>query len=242
MRILSIETSSQNFSLAVSEDTRILTEYNTRREKFLSSSIISAIQGLLRKSQLSLQEFDGFAVGLGPGSFTSLRVGLATLKGLAFVTPKPVVGIPSLDVLARNAPEGLRGQVCTLSDAKRGLVYACLYRREGDQWKRESDYLLIGIEELLRKTTPQSFFIGDGIGVFQKQLSGLFATEDLARPHLANEKDWYPRARNLALLAYARFIKKEFDSVDRLTPLYLYPEDCQARLPGSDSIGGQVPR
>ena len=227
MRILSIETSSQNFSLAVSEGTRILAEHTTLLKKVLSSSIISAIQGLLRKSRLSLQELDGFAIGLGPGSFTSLRVGLATLKGLAFVTQKPVVGVPSLDVLARNAPEGLRGQICTLSDAKRDLVYASLYRREGDHLKRESDYLLIGIEELLRKTTPQSFFIGDGIGVFQKQLSRLFATEDLARQHLANEKDWHPRARNLALLAYARFVKKEFDPVDRLTPLYLYPEDCQ---------------
>ncbi len=232
MKILSLETSTKNLSLALSEDARILTERNIRLKGVLSSSIIPAIRAILKKSKLDLKGLDGYAVGLGPGSFTSLRVGLSTVKGLAFATQKPVVGIPSLDVLAMNAPAQVDGPICALGDAKRNLVYACWYEKQNGELKRNSDYLLIGIEELLSKVGPnlKIFFIGEAVGLFKEKIARLLQ-DHLNSVRFASEKDWYPRARNLALLAHPKFLKKEFAAIDRLAPFYLYPEDCQARLP-----------
>src|SRR3989304_5415259 len=105
MKILSIDTSTKTFSLAVSDGEEILRSRNIKITRVLSSSIIPSIHQILKKAGIALSQLDGFAVGLGPGSFTSLRVGLSTIKAFALATGKPVVGIPSLDVLALNVLE-----------------------------------------------------------------------------------------------------------------------------------------
>lgn len=225
MKLLSLETSTKTFSLAVSNGPKILAGRHFKLIKVLSSSIIPAIEGILKKSQLTLKDLDGFSVGLGPGSFTSLRVGLSTVKGLAFVTGKPVVGISSLDVLAMNAPKNFSGPICVVCDARRNLVYSCFYQRSKNGLKRTSEYFLTEIEEVLKKAKGKVFFIGDGAGLYKEKI--LAARQESFLPLLAKEKDWSPNARHLAELATPRFLKKEFDSVDKIVPLYLYPEDCQ---------------
>ena len=102
MKLLAIETSTNRFSLAVSEGGEILKSRTLILDKVLSSSIIPSIEKILKESKINLKDIDAFVVGLGPGSFTSLRVGLATIKGLAFATGKPLVGVPSLDAIALN--------------------------------------------------------------------------------------------------------------------------------------------
>src|SRR3989338_3422719 len=135
MNILAFDTSSKHFSLAVAKDGKTLHSRSIFLKKVLSGSIMPAILGILKKAGLTLAKLDGFAVGLGPGSFTSLRVGLSTVKGLAYALKKPVVGIPSLDVLALNVKED--GQICVVCDAKRNMVYACLYQKKGKELKRK---------------------------------------------------------------------------------------------------------
>ena len=149
MNILALDTSSKHFSLAVAKDGKTLCYRSILLKKVLSDSIMPAIQGILKKSGLTLAKLDGFAVGLGPGSFTSLRVGLSTVKGLAFALKKPVVGVPSLDVLALNVKED--GQVCVVCDAKRNMAYACLYQKKGGALKRKSKYLLTDIQNVLKQ-------------------------------------------------------------------------------------------
>ncbi len=232
MKIFSLETSTKNFSLAVSMDEKILAFRNFKLKKVLSSSIIPAIKIILKRTDTALADLDGFAIGLGPGSFTSLRVGLSTVKAFGAATGKPVVGIPSLDILAMNVPVGIADQICCLCDARRNLLYTCSYRRSGVDPVPLGDYSLSGIDDCLNKIKEPTFFIGDGISLYREKILARFKTKWASKIEsiddlLAKEKDWYPRADHLARRAYRRFLKKEYDSIDKIVPLYLYPEDCQ---------------
>lgn len=224
MKILSLESSTKNFSLAVTDGDKILASRDLQLKKVLSSSIMPGIRSILKKSRLELSDCDGFAVGLGPGSFTSLRVGLATIKALSFAVGRPIVGISSLDILALNAPESWSDPICTFSDAKRKLVFAATFERSGRGLKRTSDYLLTSIDEALKIVKPGTYVVGDGIPLFKEQIKS--AVSDC---HLAPEKDFFPRAVNLAVLARQQFLDKNFQSASDILPLYLYPEDCQIK-------------
>ena len=222
MKILSIDTSSKNFSLSVSDDTEILSSYTLALDKILSESIIPAIDQSLKKAGVSLVEVDGFAVGLGPGSFTSLRVGLSTVKALSLAAGKPVVGISSLDALAMNVNEDDE-QICTLTDARRNMMYACLYTKERANLKRKSDYWLTTVKDFFKKIKGKAVLIGDGI----KFLKSEGETFDKKKFRLIPEKLWYPKAELLSQLALKRFKVRQTDDVNTLVPLYVYPEDCQ---------------
>jgi tRNA threonylcarbamoyladenosine biosynthesis protein TsaB len=161
MNILYLDTSSKYLSLAVAEDHKILRQTHRLLDRKHSLQLVPMIDKLLRKAKLSLKKIDGFCVGRGPGSFTGLRIGITTIKGLAFVINKPVVAIPSLDILAQNArPFRNRTQICTIVDAKQNKVYACLYqaccvrkkfpnRAPDAKIRRKSGYLLLPLCELL---------------------------------------------------------------------------------------------
>ncbi|MBI5150264.1 MAG: tRNA (adenosine(37)-N6)-threonylcarbamoyltransferase complex dimerization subunit type 1 TsaB [Candidatus Omnitrophica bacterium] len=221
MNILALDTSSKHFSLAVAKDGKVLYSRSIFLKKVLSDSIMPAIQGILKKAGLTLAKLDGFAVGLGPGSFTSLRVGLATVKGLAFALKKPVVGIPSLDILALNVKED--GQVCVVCDAKRNMAYACLYQKKGNVLKRKSKYLLTDIQNVLKQVQGEVTFVGDGVPLFQEAIGRAAGI----KARFTGGKQMYPQAKHLATLALKRFESKEYDAAESLVPLYLYPEDCQ---------------
>ena len=223
MNILALDTSSKHFSLAVAKDGKTLHSRSIFLKKVLSGSIMPAILGILKKAGLTLAKLDGFAVGLGPGSFTSLRVGLSTVKGLAYALKKPVVGIPSLDVLALNVKED--GQICVVCDAKRNMVYACLYQKKGNELKRKSKYLLADIKDVLKQITGEVIFVGDGVPLFRETIEKAAGI----KARFADEKQMYPQAKHLATLALKRFEAKDYDVAETLVPLYLYPEDCQVQ-------------
>ncbi|OGX07364.1 MAG: tRNA (adenosine(37)-N6)-threonylcarbamoyltransferase complex dimerization subunit type 1 TsaB [Omnitrophica WOR_2 bacterium GWA2_47_8] len=205
----------------VTDGEKVLAQKDIVLEKVLSDSIIPAIDKILSQAKVLLPKLDGFCVGLGPGSFTSLRVGLSTIKGLAFALKKPVVGISSLDGLAMNVKED--ADILTVVDAKRNLFYTCFYQKKGIALKRKSKYLLLSADEVLKVMKPGMILVGDGVGLLQDKIareSGVV---------LADPDNWYPKAENLALLSLERFKKKDFDNISTLVPLYLYPEDCQVQ-------------
>src|SRR3989339_493000 len=127
MKILAVETSTKHLSIAVAEDDKILVSRNVPPKKDLSLSITFDIERVLQKAGVFLHDIDAYVVGLGPGSFTSLRVGLSMLKAFIMVNDRLVVGIPSLDVIAMNVRSPEPVQVCVISDARRNLLYSCLY-------------------------------------------------------------------------------------------------------------------
>jgi len=224
MKLLSIDTSTKNFSLAISDGEKALRYRNKVFGRKLSSSIIPEIKVMLKKVQMTLADLDGFAVGLGPGGFTGLRVGLSTIKGLAFAANKSVVGMSSLDVLAMNVKA--EGEICTICDARRNMVYAGFYEKKNNVLKKKGKSLLTDIQTVLKQIDKETIFIGDGIKVFEEKLQ---KSKKASLITFAEEKLWFPQAQCLALLVLERFEKKKFDDINKLVPLYLYPEDCQVR-------------
>jgi tRNA threonylcarbamoyladenosine biosynthesis protein TsaB len=231
MKILFLDTSSKFLSLAVAEDSRILKQTHRLLDRKHSLQLVPLIDKILKQAKVPLKKLDGFCVGKGPGSFTGLRIGITTVKGLAFVLRKPVVAIPSLDILAQNttkikiAKKRNLSQVCTIVDAKQNKVYSCLYRLRNGTIRRKSRYLLLPIEELLKKIKGEIFFLGDGIRLYRETI----CRRKKIRPFFGEERFWYPRASRAVPLALERFQKGRLDDINSLMPLYLYPKECQIR-------------
>ncbi len=237
MKILLLDTSSKFLSLAVAEDDKVLSRMHRLLDRKHSTRLISFMDKILKRAGVPLERIDGFCVNKGPGSFTGLRIGITTIKGLAYALRKPVVAIPSLDILAQNVKlpsplwgkgkgEGVSFQVCPIVDAKQNKVYACLYQLRNGKIKRKSGYLLLPIEELLKKIKGGVFFLGDGVGLYREKIS----QNKNIRPVFAEEKIWYPMASRAVSLALERFREGKLDDVHSLVPLYLYPRECQIRL------------
>jgi tRNA threonylcarbamoyladenosine biosynthesis protein TsaB len=239
MYFLSFETSTKIFSLALNKDEKVLRYRNLKTASILEDSILPAVDKILDSAGIKFSRIDGFAIALGPGSFTSLRVGLATVKAFAMGTAKPVVGIPSLDIIAHGIqnkwssyptltvvrhsresgnPFDHYDEICVITDARRGNVYACLYGHKGGALVRKSDYLLTSLDDVLKKVHGKTLFVGDAIGLYRNRFSKFL---------FADEKWWYPRSTVMASLAYERFESKQYDDPASLVPLYLYPQDCQ---------------
>lgn len=221
MKLLCIDTSTKNFSLAVSENLKVVASKDIILQHVLSDSIVPGIHAILKKARTKLNDIDGFVIGLGPGSFTSLRVGLSTVKGLAFALQKPVVGVSSLDVIALNVPERNR-PIMVMNDARRNMIYACRYEWKNDRFVKKTDYVLVELKDFIKNIPSHAMCIGDGIPLYRKELE-----KKIKNISFMEEKYQYPQAQNMVPLVIQRFKEKKTDDVSKLVPIYLYPEDCQ---------------
>lgn len=235
MNILSIDTSTKNFSLAVSKDGKVLRYRNIQPDKLLESSIIPAIDSILKLAKVRFDELDGFAVGLGPGSFTSLRVGLSTIKAFVLATGKPVVGVCSLDVIAANVLGIKCDEICVIMDARRKLLYACLYEEKNGALKRKTEPMLVTLDDLLDKVHGRTLFVGDALGLLKDVIREKYREADpkgsKCVPIFASQALGVPQAKKLFVLAFGRFCNKEYDESVVLSPVYLYAQDCQVQNP-----------
>lgn len=226
MNILAIDTSSKYFYLALSEDDKIKVTICGESGRELSRMIIPLIEKALKKASLHLRDIDCFACGLGPGSFTGLRVGLATIKGFAFSLNKPIVGIVSLDCLASSQSD-FTGYVCPVVDARRSLVYSAIYRAKKGILKRKGRYLLVPLKELFTKFKGRAniLFTGDGLSLYRDDLKKEFGS----RAYFADHGFWYLRPENILKLAREKIKNKEIENLDKLVPFYMYPKECQIK-------------
>ena len=216
MTILAIDTSTDYLSLAVMRDGKIVARFHRRSHMRHSSLLVPTIGKLLEKAKLKARDIDCFAVSAGPGSFTGLRIGVTTVKGLAYSLKKPVVAVPTLDVIARNV-KGFNGTICPVLDARKNKVYACLYSSDGKDIKRISGYLLITAKELMEKTAryDKITFLGDALHLIGKT------------PHAGS--DWHPRADIVARIGEVYCGDKKFTTAEALEPMYLYSRECDIK-------------
>ena len=228
MKLLAFDTSTQHFSLAISVGDKFSASRSLKNDRVLSSKILPALDKLFHKAGVTPKDIDAVAVGLGPGSFTSLRVGVSTAKGLAHALGKPVIGIPSLDAAAMNVKRGEADRVCVMFDARRGMVYTAVYACLEEGLVLVSDHMLVEPHKVLKMLKGSVAFLGNGIPLYQDVIEQQGkATGAKFSPVFLPEKRWYPSAKHIARLARERLKNGEVDNIDTLVPLYLYPEDCQ---------------
>lgn len=224
MNILAIDTSTKFLSLAIAEKDKVIANFHRDLERQHCARLIPEIDRLLKKAKLKLRDIDFIAFSTGPGSFTALRIGAATVKGIALVTKIKIVGVPTLDVLAYNIKD--RGRlIVPIVDAKRGNVYTSVYSFKGGRLRRHIKYSVFPVFELLKKVRGDAIFLGDGLIPYRKEIEDNFKF----KAEFAAEKYWYPTAATVAELGYGLIKKRKFEEPDKFVPMYLYPKDVQVR-------------
>lgn len=228
MIVLALDTSTSMCCVGLVSDDAILAEKLLLTEFDHSVWLVKMIDSILRDSSINLGDVDAYGVGLGPGSFTGLRVGLATIKGLALSNPKPLAGIPTLDALAAAAPQpGL--QVCPLIDGKRGQVFTALYVQDGrGSMERKTDFLSVEPPKIAEITgNRDTLFIGDGLRTYGPSVKKLLEDRALFSP----PELWAPRASIIGRLAIERIKKKDTDRVEEIVPIYVRSPDIRFPIP-----------
>lgn len=177
MRILALDSSGLVASVAVVDSLEsgeeLIAEYTVNYKKTHSQTLLPMLDEVSKMIELDLSTVDAIAVAAGPGSFTGLRIGSATAKGLGLALNKPLIHIPTLEGLAYNLC-GSSDVVCPIMDARRGQVYTGIYRFEDDKLIVLEDQMAISIEELgekLKKYENKVVFLGDGVPVFKERLT-----------------------------------------------------------------------
>jgi len=224
MKILGIDTSSKFLSIAISDNDKIILEESHLLDRKHSSEMVPKIEELLKKIGISIDKIDAFIVGLGPGSFTGLRIGVSAVKGFGVAAKKPCIGVASIDAIA----SGVRGPYKTIVpiiDAKRMQVYYGIYRKKGYRVIGLSGYRVAPIEKLMDKVKTEAVFLGDGVGLYREKIKRLNK-----KAVFLEEEYWYPSSGNLIKLGYDRIKRRKKIGLDDLIPIYLYPKDCQVKL------------
>lgn len=179
MKILALDSSGLVASIAVVEDEVLLAEYTMNYKKTHSQTLMPMLNEVKNMIDLDLDSLDAIAVAAGPGSFTGLRIGSATVKGLGLALEKPVVEVPTLEGLAYNLC-GTTHMVCPLMDARRNQVYTGIYGfvPEGNSWKMETykEQCAVDVTEILEQCNQLNrpvIFLGDGVPVYKSQIEEL---------------------------------------------------------------------
>ncbi|MDD6213400.1 MAG: tRNA (adenosine(37)-N6)-threonylcarbamoyltransferase complex dimerization subunit type 1 TsaB [Clostridiales bacterium] len=171
MKILGIESSSLVASVALLQDEILIAEYTVNYKRTHSQTLLPMLDEIVQMTETELEDLDGIAVSAGPGSFTGLRIGSATAKGLGLALNKPLLAVPTVDAMAYQL-YGCSHWICPIMDAKRGQVYTGIYRfeREFEVLKPECAMDLGELIEEIRESQQTAVFLGDGVPVGKEQI------------------------------------------------------------------------
>ena len=237
MRVIGIDTASATASVAVVEDGLLLSEKTDlccdstndaiRRpsKSNHAETIVPLIELLFESTGLSLQDVAGFALSNGPGSFTGLRIGLSTVKGLAYGSKIPVVAISTLFAHAARVTD-YDGLICAFLDARKNEVYAAVFQKTGEVINRVTEDAVASAASVietvrgLQRGRP-CLFVGDGATVYKKLLW------DLPGIRLHDATTDLTIAATVARLAEDRFRSNEVDDLGTLTPVYIRPSEAE---------------
>lgn len=218
MKILSISTSSNICSVAILDDKNVILCKNIDDKNTHSEKLMPLIDSTLNECNLHLKDIDLLACSVGPGSFTGIRIGIATLKAFYDATSIPVIGVTSLEGLAYNIQ--LTGFICSLIDAKHNNVYCSIFKFENNKYILQDDYLSDNIENILpilKKYNDKITFIGDGSVIYKSLIenylsnSACFADENLNKEN----------AIGIGLAAFDKYNSGYIGTSSDLSPIYL---------------------
>jgi tRNA threonylcarbamoyladenosine biosynthesis protein TsaB len=222
MKIFALDTATQSCSVAIVDDESLLAEMTVVNRQTHSRHLMDFTDTILNSVNLKATDMDGFAVSIGPGSFTGLRIGISTIKGLAFSLNKPVVGISSLEALAwQNARNGFL--ICPLLDARKNEVYACRYRLDNNKLIKDGPEIVASPDEAVRDIREPSIFVGNAVKLYRDHISDTLG--NLA--HYAARGQHTLRASSIAWLSSGRFSGEQTDDVSMLIPQYVRKSDAE---------------
>lgn len=235
MKILSLDSATESATCAIIEDKRLLGEITFNYKKQHSVILMNMIDYLLKNLNLKISDIDGFVVSKGPGSFTGLRIGAATIKGLSQGTEKPFISVSSLDALAYNLAY-TDGIICPILDALRNNVYTSIYKFNNGNLEKLMDYSPMSIDELidiLIKYNEKVTFIGDGVPKFNELLK-----EKLSEVYFAPVSLNFVKASSLGELGLDLLKKGVKEDIFEFAPIYLRKSQAEREYEnkkGSDS-------
>ncbi len=221
MIILALESSAVIASVAICDGERILAECTLNNGNTHSETLLPMAETLLRSLSMTVADVDLFAVSAGPGSFTGIRIGVATAKGLAFGSGKPCIGVSTLEAMAYRLQVPAGALVCPVMNARRGQVYTALFRTDNGERERLMPDSAISLEELDRVLAEYSepvYLIGDGFDIAARALKHPIGYTPV---HLRSQSA--VSVAQATLKAYANGVRT---SDAELVPVYLRP--CQA--------------
>lgn len=209
MKVLGIDSSGLVATVAVAEDDNLLAEYTVNYKKTHSQTLLPMLDEIVRMTELDLSTLDAVAVAAGPGSFTGLRIGAATAKGLGLALGKPLVEVPTLEGLAYNL-YGTSHLVCPMMDARRSQVYTGIYGFEQEELKALESQTAVSVQELTEKVNGlgrEIIFLGDGVPVYRDILcENLKVPYHFALAHMNKQRAGAVAALGLRYLAAGRTV------------------------------------
>ena len=225
MRILAVDTSTTSCSVAVVDQDSLLAEATIVREQTHSKHLMDMVDRVVSFSGGMISELDGFAVTRGPGTFTGLRIGISSVKGLAVASGKPVVGVSSLEALAEQSALAPY-LICPLIDARKDEVYFARYRFANGVLKQVVGEGVLPPQEAVSDINEPSLFVGNGAQLYQDIIVQKLGDQAyFARP-------WQNtiRASTVALLSIDKFKRKETDDVASFVPHYIRQSDAELNI------------
>ena len=218
MKILGIDTSSMAASVAVIEDNKLICEYTINTKKTHSQKLMPMIENMLGLSDLNVREIDAIAVCEGPGSFTGLRIGMATAKAIAHVNDIPVIGVNSLEALAANM-NLCDKKICSILDAQRNQVYTGRYQYEGTKLVEIKEIGIQQIDELLEELAQSKeewILVGEAVYKYEDKIREI---SNIEIPAASNN---VTKAGSLCSVAKVKFDEgKDIFDCYTVNPLYI---------------------
>lgn len=219
MKILGIDSSGMVASAAVTADNTLVAEFTVNNKQTHSQTLLPMIDQVIQMSGIALQEMDAIAIAAGPGSFTGLRIGASTAKGLGLALDKPIVSVPTLEGMAYRLA-GSDGLICPMMDARRNQVYTGIYRVSADKLDVVADQKAVDVREILQELAEYQeavIFLGDGVPVYQETIAECYQGEyQLAPLHLSRQS-----AAAVAALGEIYYRQGRIETAQEHRPVYL---------------------
>jgi len=235
MRILAVDTSSLVAAVAITDNERLMGEYILNHKKTHSQKLMPMIKELMDNLELNPKDIDIFAAASGPGSFTGLRIGITTVKALAYAANKPVVSVPTLDALAFNIPVS-DSLVCPIMDARNNQVFTAVYKWEKGMPVNITEYMGVPITELvqlIKGKNQKVVFLGDAVEIHK----------DLLKEELNENCEFAPgnlmlqKASSVAQLALIKALNGITESSFDMVPFYLRKSQAEREYEKKMSTG-----
>ncbi|NWG01350.1 MAG: tRNA (adenosine(37)-N6)-threonylcarbamoyltransferase complex dimerization subunit type 1 TsaB [Syntrophaceae bacterium] len=225
MKVLGIDTSTSCGSVGFIDNQELIADYLLNISVTHSERLLGAIEWVLNQARCDIKNIDGLAISLGPGSFTGLRIGISTIKGLAFATGIPVVGVSTLDVLASQiAPTPYL--ICPILDARKQEVYAAFYRyQQRNTLKRISPYQAIRPEDLVKNIKEETIFLGNGVKTYKNSLQSSLSSFAIFSPTCLH----FCHGSMVAELGSDLLREGKTLDLATLVPIYIRPSEAEKK-------------